>query len=163
MRTLITPLAIALTATSLASCGHCRCQIDGDAMTTDSLLYVAEVYVGDTVRLRGTAVRLSEPGYFAVTDSGRTCEIKVEYEGAADIDGGESVVVKGLLCEERTTKADIMAKAAEVDSLCAAGAVSDAVRQKTQNAIAAKKAYMEFTGRDYYSVFSISGAQVEEE
>lgn len=148
---------------AVAACGSGHCKIDGEAMTTDSLLYVAEVYVGDTVCLRGTAVSVSEPGFFAVTDSGRACEIKVEYERAADIEGGETVIVRGRLREDRTTKADITAKAAEVDSLYAAGIICDNIRQKTLNAIAAKKAYMEFTGRDYYSVFSITGAQVEEE
>lgn len=152
-----------MAATVTASCGRNANSIPADAMTTDSLLYVAEVYVGDTVCLRGFATRPSGQGSFAVTDSARTCEIRIEPAEAADIEGGEAVVVRGLLCEERTSAAELAAKAAEVDSLCVAGLVSDDVAQKTRNAIAAKKAYMEFTGRDYYSVFSIRGARVEVE
>lgn len=152
-----------LSAMALAQCGGPVSPLASQAITIDSLLYVAEVFVGDTVTIRGTALRPSCDSCFAMTDSAHTAEISIESAGNVSIEGGETVIARGRLCEERITIADIDAKAAEVDSLAKAGAISDAMRQKTINAIEAKKAYMQFRRQDYYSVFSISGAQVEVE
>lgn len=139
-----------------------------DTMTTDSLLYIAEVFVGDTVTFCGRAklpndVLTTET--FMVSDSVGSAEICVEMAAPIDIEAGEiatgdAVVVRGLLHEKRVTAQDLDAKAHETDSLSAAGVITDSMRQKTLNAIEAKKAYMHFKGQTYYSVFSIQGAQV---
>ncbi|MCQ7926266.1 hypothetical protein NP234_24070, partial [Salmonella enterica] len=150
----------AAAALALASCGGSDNTFPPDAMTADSLLYVAEVYVGDSVTLRGTAIIRDGQEGLSVADSALTCEIHVETPPGADIRTGQHVVVRGLLHEERTSASEVDAKVAEVDSLFAAGLLSADVRQKTLNALSAKKAYMEYSGRAYYSVFSLRGAKV---
>lgn len=152
-----------MSALALASCGGAVSPLASQAITIDSLLYVAEVFVGDTVTICGTALRPSCDSCFAMTDSAHTAEINIESASAIEIEGGETVIARGQLHEQRITIADIDAKAAEVDSLAKAGAISDDMRQKTINTIEAKKAYMQFRRQDYYSVFSIRGAQVEVE
>lgn len=170
MKTHFSPLAASLAAAlALAACaGGPVNPLVSQAITVDSLLYVAEVFIGDTVTVRGTAILPSESGTtdaFLVSDSAHTSEIRVLMDSPIDIEAGEiatgdAVIVRGQLQEQRITRQDIEAKAHEVDSLAAAGAITTDVQQKTLNAIEAKKAFMHYTGRTYYSVFSIHGALV---
>lgn len=167
MKKFLAPIAVALTAMATTACCESNRQLTANAITIDSLLTVAEVYIGDTMTVCGLAITEDEAEAFFLTDSTRTNKIRIEPAADCQTTGsvktGVLVCAKGILCEDRTTKFELDAKAEEADSLLKAGAITEDVCEKVRNAIAAKKAYIEFTGRFYYSEYFIRGTQVEGE
>ncbi len=167
MKKFLAPIAVALTAMAATACCDSNRQLTANAITIDSLLTVAEVYIGDTMTVYGLAIADGEGESFFITDSARTNKIRIvptaDCKTQGSVETGALVCAKGVLCEDRTTKFELDAKAAEADSLLKAGAITEDVCEKVRNAIAAKKAYIEFTGRFYYSEYFIRGTQVEGE
>lgn len=159
------PTVAAIAAIALTACGKADGGLSGEAITLDSLLTVAEAYVGDTITLRGIAVQ-KEGAPLYVTDSAKTNKLRIERtEGCStdEVVEGDAMCVRGILREERTTKNEILAKEAEADSLRLIGVIAPETFGKIKNLIAAKKAYLEFTGRDYYSEYYMVGTEIETE
>lgn len=153
-------------AFAASGCGEAKSGLGDEAVTLDSLLTVAEAYVGDTMTLRGIAATDCCDGALYVTDSACTNKIRIA-STAPDFcsvaENGQAVCVRGVIREDRVTRDELASKAAEADSLRRSGAISEEMCERVQNAIAAKKAYMDFTRRDYYSEFYIQGTSIEAE
>ena len=71
------PTVAAIAAIALTACGKADGGLSGEAITLDSLLTVAEAYVGDTITLRGIAVQ-KEGAPLYVTDSAKTNKLRIE-------------------------------------------------------------------------------------
>ncbi len=163
----ILPLAF-ITLTFVASCAP-RTDLASEAITIDSLLTVAEVYVGDTMTVKGIVNSVCTDGdgqtqTIVMSDSCGVNLLRVDItdsEGTNSLNRGDAVAVRGVLGETQTTKGDLREKEAEADSIYAAGHIGKETYESMKNDIAAKKAFIEFQKRDYYSEFHIDANLVE--
>ena len=163
----ILPLAF-ITLTFVASCAP-RTDLASEAITIDSLLTVAEVYVGDTMTVKGIVNSVCTDGdgqtqTIVMSDSCGVNRLRVDItdsEGISRLNRGDAVAVRGVLGETRTTKGDLREKEVEADSIYAAGHIGKETYESMKNDIAAKKAFIEFQRRDYYSEFHIEATQVD--
>ncbi len=158
----ILPLAFT-TLTLIASCAP-HSDMPSDAITIDSLLTVAEVYVGDTMTVKGFVKSIDGKSQTVViSDSCDANLLRIDVTGPDVIKGigkGDAVSVRGVLGESRTTVTDLLKKDAEVDSIYKAGLIGKETYEGMKNDIAAKKAFIEFQKRDYYSEFHIDASEL---
>lgn len=144
----------------LLSCGQAAEQENpaARAYTVDSLLNVAEAYVGDTLSVRGVVrhtCRASGRRCFVADEGGQT-KFRIN---APDGDSfAPDLVGREIVCRVIVRENKVMAH--EVDSALAAIELSEAAGESradhcesSRNDLSAKKAYMELKGQDYYSEF----------
>lgn len=163
----ILPLAF-ITLTFVASCAP-RTDLASDAITIDSLLTVAEVYVGDTMTVKGIVKSVcanvdGQAQTIVITDSSDINRLRIDVTAPSEVEGlskGDAMAVRGVLGETRTSKGDLREKEVEADSVYAAGHIGKEAYESMKNDIAAKKAFIEFQRRDYYSEFHIEATQVD--
>lgn len=128
-------------------------------MTVDSLLSVAAWSAGDTVSVVAKASRSAAPDKIVLGDVGTGCKLMVhteDVEVAEDV-VGENVVIRGVLCEKRTSKEEVVKQQQDLEALKENGQLSPGAFTTTNNDLAAKIAYMDFRGMDYFSEFYLVG------
>ncbi len=160
------PLAF-ITLTLIASCAP-HTDLSPDAITLDSLLTVAEVYVGDTMTVKGIVKSVYTDGdgriqAMVMSDSCDANRLRIDVTIPDEISSmgqGDAVAVRGVLGETRTTMSDLQKKDAEADSIFATGHIGKEAYERMKNDIAAKKAFIEFQKRDYYSEFHIDATDI---
>ncbi len=158
-------LAVSAAAVSLTSCSRPAESADlaEGSITVDSLLGVAEARVGDTLVIRGFVRHTCKKSgrRCFISDSERQSKVRVEAGGQiGSFDPsliGQEVAVRGVLCEKRTSMADVEKALETIESKMEAETDGKDACETTLNTLAAKKAYMELKGRDYYSDYFIDG------
>ncbi|MBQ3636341.1 MAG: hypothetical protein II951_12110 [Bacteroidales bacterium] len=162
-----------VSAAVLAACGTGNAKteeaapsecIQGVAITTDSLLTVAEGLVGDTVYVRGYVRHVCKHSgkKCFISDKERKMQIRVTAGG--EIGGfnkeliGSEIAVKGILKENRISKEDLEKAEQEIEAEKAQGDASKVQTCETElSDIAAKKAFMDLKGLGYYPDYYVAG------
>ncbi len=172
-------LFIAFTVLACVACGNKSQQTaetpetttksDADVPTyeLESLLAVAEQYIGKTVVVKGTVTHTckhSGKRCFLVGEDGKT-SFRVEAKG--DIGGfnkelvGSTLAVKGTLQERRLTKEYIDQQEKEVNEQKAKEDGSAESCQAELNNIASMKEWMKTHNKEYYAIYYMDGQSYE--
>lgn len=162
-------LAASAVAVALSSCSRPAesASLAEGAITVDSLLGVAETRVGDTLVVRGFVRHTCKKSgrRCFISDSERQSKMRVEAGGQiGSFDPsliGQEVAVRGVLREKRTSMADVEKALEAIEAKMEGEAEAGDACETTLNTLAAKKAYMELKGRDYYSDFFMDGLDYE--
>lgn len=161
-------LAVSAAAVSLTSCSRPAESADlaEGSIPVDSLLGVAEARVGDTLVVRGFVRHTCKKSgrRCFISDSERQSKVRVEAGLIGSFDPsliGQEVAVRGVLREKRTSMADVEKALEAVESKMEAETDGKDACETTLNTLAAKKAYMELKGRDYYSDYFIDGLEYQ--
>ncbi len=162
-------LAVSAAAVSLTSCSRPAesAGLAGESITVDSLLGLAETRVGDTLVVRGFVRHTCKKSgrRCFISDSERQSKVRVEAGGEIGSFSpaliGQEVAVRGVLREKRTSMADVEKALETIESKMEAETDGKDACETTLNTLAAKKAYMELKGRDYYSDYFIDGMECQ--
>lgn len=144
--------------------GGCHNRLNAlDAMTPDSLLNLAEDLVGDTVLVRGTVLGVSTDGRTVRLGERRSpivLRVKAPERGEFEAgDAGEMLLVRGKLCELRTSRQALVGERRRLEDI----ANPDHDQMAALNEVSAKIAYMELEHRDYSVEYFLQGIDVEVE
>lgn len=159
---------------SLASLGTVGCsqppilgtndtQWAADPITVDSLLYIAQWISGDTVVVQAQVSRAGNTSSVVLNDASSGCKLRVDIQPTAGVEAddieGHTVVFRGLLCEKRTTKADVKQAQCELLKLKETNQIGQGAFETAYNDLAAKTAFMDLQHTDYYSEYFLRGFQ----
>lgn len=155
-------IALSLLATALVAVG-CGGGLDADqAIAPDSLLTVASAYVGDTLLVRAPIRGISTGGGSARIGDRRSpvvLRVQAPDGGLFDHgDAGRTLVVKGRVCELRTSRQALVLERQRLETL---PGPLDRDQQEQLNNVAAKIAYMELEKRDYSVEYFLQAVAVD--